>query len=265
MKRSTFVRSCIPRIALGAGLAFAPPLLLPGGEAAAQATATIVVTLVDDTTLEPLEGAKIQLDGVERTAVTDARGRAFLSDVRLADITLRAEHTGYGSVVEVVEVSAAEVLFLQIRLLRIDAILSGILVVARARSDEQGSSQEHVPGGVDAGATAADLLARGVPGLVVNWGSGLMGAGASVDIRGRTSINASTIPAIYLDGVRIDARTGDLPGTAGTQGLHVLQTIPASEVKEIRVLRGPSAAARYEDSVNGVILIELRKGTSGNR
>ena len=63
MKKSRFVRSCIPRIALGAGLAFAPILLLPGGEAAAQGRATLVVTVVDATTLKPLEGAKIQLDG----------------------------------------------------------------------------------------------------------------------------------------------------------------------------------------------------------
>lgn len=88
MKKSRFVRSCIPRIALGAGLAFAPILLLPGGEAAAQGRATRVVTVVDATTLEPLEGAKIQLDGVDRTAVADERGRVFLNGVPVGNVTV---------------------------------------------------------------------------------------------------------------------------------------------------------------------------------
>ena len=267
MERAGFVRICIHRIALGAGLAFAPTLLLPRGEAAGQAGATIVVTVVDAASLEPLEGAKIQLDGADTTAVADEEGRVSLDGVPEGDATLRARYPRYGSVVEIAAVSDAEVLFLQLQLPRIDAILSEIMVLGRAHAEEfeRGHSEERVPGDAEVAATAADLLARGVPGLIVNSGGGLTGAGATVDIRGRSSITGSNTPAIYLDGIRIDERASVLPGNPGTQALQVLDMIPASEVKEIRVLRGPAAVARYEDSVNGVILIELRKGEPEGR
>lgn len=265
MKKSRFVRSCIPRIALGAGLAFAPILLLPGGEAAAQGRATRVVTVVDATTLEPLEGAKIQLDGVDRTAVADERGRVFLNGVPVGNVTVRAEYPRYASAVEITAVSAEEVLFLQLQLPLVDAILSEILVRVQADELGRGHSEGRVPGD-QAAATAADLLARGVPGLIVNSGIGIIGAGATVEIRGRGSFVGSNAPAIYLDGMRIDERSGGaLPGNPDAHGLHVLETIPASDVKRIRVLRGPAASARFADSVNGVILIELRTGEPEGR
>ena len=87
-----------------------------------------------------------------------------------------------------------------------------------------------------------------------------------MEIRGRGSFTGSNAPAIYLDGMRINDRAGGvLPGNPDAQNLHVLETIPASEVKQIRVLRGPAASARFADSVNGVILIELRKGEPEGR
>ena len=40
--------------------------------------------------------------------------------------------------------------------------------------------------------------------------------------------------------------------------------IPASEIKRIRALRGPAAAAQYGESANGVILIETRRGEAND-
>ena len=88
-----------------------------------------------------------------------------------------------------------------------------------------------MPEDAEVAATAADLLARGVPGLIVNSSGGLTGAGATVDIHGRSSVTGSNAAAIYLDGIRIDERAGVLPGNPGTQALQVLDMIPASEVK----------------------------------
>ena len=49
-------------------------------------------------------------------------------------------------------------------------------------------------------------------------------------------------------------------GSTGYDVLHTLETIPASQVRQIRILRGPAAAAQYSESANGVILIETRRG-----
>ena len=111
--------------------------------------------------------------------------------------------------------------------------------------------------------TAADLLAQRVPGLIVDRTSGAVGGGARVLIRGVSSMSGSNAPAIYLDGIRIDDRSAPLRGSREPQALHALELIPASEVKQIRVLRGPAAAASYGAASNGVILIETRRGDPG--
>ncbi len=46
------------------------------------------------------------------------------------------------------------------------------------------------------------------------------------------------------------------------QALEVLRQIPASDVKDIQVLRGP-AAAFIQGSANGAILIETKFGLDG--
>ena len=80
MNASIRLCSCIPLIALAADLSFAPNLGLPGGDLAAQAPEHhIVAMVVDESSLEPLEGVLFQLDGANLTGVTDDRIFSSLS------------------------------------------------------------------------------------------------------------------------------------------------------------------------------------------
>ena len=256
MNGPRLLRSFIPVVALWTALA------LPAGDVEGQALGTIVVTVRDVMSFEHLEGARIRLDTGELTADTDEEGRVVFTRVPVGEVTLRVTHAGYGSVVEALTVTSMEETLLQVQLPRIETILDEILVLAGRQREgrAQGHSEALVEAEDSGPMTAADLLARQVPGLRVDQSSGAIGSGTRVRIRGTSSISGREAPYIYLDGLRISNDDAPLVGSREGQGLYVLEMIPASEIKRIRVLRGPAAAARYGESANGVILIETRKG-----
>ena len=75
----------------------------------------------------------------------------------------------------------------------------------------------------------------------------------------RASASSFTLrgePLILLDGVMISSGGA----TGGATALDALKQIPASDVIEIEVLRGPAATARYPLAANGVVLVETRAG-----
>ena len=101
--------------------------------------------------------------------------------------------------------------------------------------------------------TAADLLAREVPSARVT--TGFIG---HTDYRFRLREPASSFslggePIILLDGVMISGAGGEL-------ALEALKQIPASDVLEIEVLRGPAATSPYPMGANGVVLVKTRRG-----
>ena len=70
-------------------------------------------------------------------------------------------------------------------------------------------------------------------------------------LRGTGTIGLSGEPQVFLDGVRI--------GGFGP-AMEVLSQIPARDVRNIRVLRGP-ASAFLQGSADGSIHVETRSGS----
>lgn len=206
----------------------------------------IVGTVVDESSGEPLEGATVSLAEQGVSASTDANGVFQLSSVPTGDLTARVELPGYVTLVEQIEVLSDEVGLLQFRVSRVAAALEGLLVRARGQAVQGPSVTEAEPGKMFV-QSALDLLREQMPGVVIRSSAG---AETGIRIRGSSSL-LNNDPAIYLDGIRI--------GDAGSvSALHTLEQIPAERVARIRVLRGPSAAARFADANNGVILVETR-------
>lgn len=224
----------------------------------AQTRGSVVGSVVDEADDAPLEGATISVLSTDLSAVTDEQGEFILPHVPLGQATVKVEQPGYSSVVQTVDVSRADVTFLQVRLPRMEALLREILVRTGRRPASGGVEAEVRRRDDGRSNTAADLLADRVPGVDVTWGSGIVGQGAAIRIRGISSISLSNAPAVYLDGIRIDEGGGAT--AAGKAALTALEQIPAEQVERIRVLRGPSAAARYAESANGIILVETRRG-----
>lgn len=243
----------------------APGVLAGPGSLEAQSPGSVVGSVTDEVTGEPLEGAVVTVASgdVEARAEADQDGQFVLPDLPVGDVSLRAEHPGYGSVVEQVEVSASDVVFMRMQLPRVEALLDELLVRTNQRSSQE--LEGEVRRGNNESRTAADLLAHDVPGVQVTWGDGGVGSGAVIRIRGISSFVGPNDPVVLLDGVRIDDRGAGFDSSTRSQtALHTLETIPAESVARIRVLKGPSAAARYADAANGVILVETQGGDDGD-
>src|SRR5207244_6757199 len=74
----------------------------------------------------------------------------------------------------------------------------------------------------------------------------------------------SNHPLVYVDGGRVDAKTGDSGiGTGGTQA-SAFDNINPEEIESIDVIKGPAAATLYgTQAANGVIVVTTKKGRIG--
>ena len=103
--------------------------------------------------------------------------------------------------------------------------------------------------------TPADLLRGKTAGVVVTQGSGMPGAGATIRIRGGSSINANNDPLIVIDGLPVS--------NDGISGMSdPLSSINPEDIESFTVLKDASATAIYGSRAsNGVIVITTKKGS----
>lgn len=225
------------------------------GTLSAQSTGSLIGVVVDDVTLAPIEGADVSLGDFSDRSRTDESGEFTLEGVPAGTAYLRIEREGYVTSVESLEVHPLETSLLQFRMQRLGAMLGRLFVDV-----DDGRSRGHTESALvaDAGmSSASDILMRRVPGLSVSRVTGGAGSGLSVRLRGVSTIELTTQPAIYLDGVRID-------GGGTGEAMQALDQIPAAAVKRIRILRGPASTSRYPDGASGVILIETMESGQSN-
>ena len=103
-----------------------------------------------------------------------------------------------------------------------------------------------------------DLLVGKSSGVVITTSGGAPGSGASIRIRGGSSLNASNDPLIIIDGVPIDNNN-----VAGSNNL--LLFVNPNDIETFTVLKDASATAIYGSRAsNGVILITTKKGKAGS-
>ena len=96
--------------------------------------------------------------------------------------------------------------------------------------------------------SATDLIAGQVAGLVVTKAGGDPTTGATMRLRGTTSLKGDNGPLVVVDGV---------PGSS-------LNLVSPEDIASISVLKDASAAAIYgARSANGVIIITTKKGEEG--
>ena len=211
----------------------------------AQDGGSIVGEVVDDVTLEPIVGAAIAVVSHELSGVTNADGHFSLRDVPSGNISVRVEQIGYIAVVGEVEVRSNSVTFVRFPLSPLAFLLDELRVVAdrpEEEAEDGGSYTEIIPDESDSARNALELLTARVPSLTVRTDAVGGSTRSEIRIRGNASVFRSNMPSIYVDGARAD--------------IVYLEDLSATEVRRIRVLRGPSAASPYPDAANGVILVE---------
>ena len=215
--------------------------------------------VVDDRTMQPVQGAAVAVSGQDGTEVTSVDGSFSFGVLPVGVAHLRVQREGYSSTVEQVEVVPGGGTFLQLSIAQISAVLDELLVRVRSRRSRADLDTVQ-PNDSDSGATAADLLAYRLPGVTVDRGTGALGGGVEVRIRGVSSIAGAREPPIFLDGVRLNPSRPPGISLRTQPGLQILDEIPASQIRSIRVLRGASASVAYGELADGVIVIETNRG-----
>jgi hypothetical protein len=238
----------------GGALLLGALLLASCSPLAGQQLGVLGGVVVDEITGQPLPGAVISLPRIGRSVVARENGRFLLEGLPVGAVDVRFEASGYMTVVEQVELSAVH--FVQVRLTPVQAVLDTVLVIAGRRPPTRGGGDVVVRKDEEPWRSVLDLLEDQVPGVVVRRDGGNVGTGAAIYFRGVTSFQVSAAPQVYLDGIRLDGRTG-------ARSLHVLDMISADEVARVRVVRGASGPVGLGAAgANGAIVIETHGGTN---
>ncbi|MDD4971693.1 MAG: TonB-dependent receptor [Paludibacter sp.] len=212
----------------------------------------------DAKTGEPILGASILEKGTNNGVITNFEGAFTISVASKSTLVVR--YLGYLS--EEVPVSGKNTLVIQ---LKEDAIALGEVVAIGygtvRKNDATGSITAIKPDKLNRGLTtnAQDMLTGKIAGVSVISGGGTPGGGATIRIRGGSSLNASNDPLIVIDGLALD--NDGIKGVA-----NFLSTINPNDIETFSVLKDASATAIYGSRAsNGVILITTKKGETGGR
>ncbi|MBD0351452.1 MAG: TonB-dependent receptor [Flavisolibacter sp.] len=97
-------------------------------------------------------------------------------------------------------------------------------------------------------------------GVFINQGSGKLGQGLKIRVRGISSISANQQPFVVIDGVPVVSQA---LGSA-TEPDNPLATLNPDDIESIEVLKDAASAAIYgARASNGVILITTKQGKAG--
>ena len=203
--------------------------------------------------LGPVIGAAIIEAGTTNGAVTDLDGN-FSLRVSSPDATVEVSCIGYTT-----QTFKASAIPSTITLHEDSEFLDEVVVIGYGtvkKSDMTGSIATVKADEINKGVitTPADLLRGKSAGVVVTAGSGMPGSGATIRIRGGSSINASNDPLIVIDGLPVS--------NDGISGMSdPLSSINPEDIESFTVLKDASATAIYGSRAsNGVIVITTKKG-----
>ena len=211
--------------------------------------------IVKDATGEPVIGASVRVVGSQQGTVTDFDGLFTLDGVPQG-AKLQISSIGY----ETHEVTAASDLV--ITLAESTQMLQNLVVIGYGvvkKNDLTGSVTALKPDAKNKGVvvSAQDMLGGKVAGVSVTSNGGEPGGGATIRIRGGSSLNASNNPLVVIDGIAMDNN-----GISGIS--NPLSLVNPQDIESFNVLKDASATAIYGSrGSNGVIIITTKKGRRG--
>jgi len=209
-------------------------------------------TVTDKNTGEPLPGVNIQIVGTELGTATDFDGKYVLLKVP-ENAVLEFSFIGYKTVK--VPVTSKTI---NVQLEEDTNKLNEVIVVgygSAKKEDLTGAVNKVTPKDFNKGAVAnaQSLITGKIAGVTVVAPSGAPGEGASVNIRGLSSLSLTNEPLYVVNGIPLGN------GVSGSR--NDLNLINPNDIESIVVLKDASATAIYGSrAANGVILITTKKG-----
>ena len=111
-------------------------------------------------------------------------------------------------------------------------------------------------------ASPGQLLQGRVAGVISTTGSGNLGSGERMSIRGISSISAGNEPLYVIDGIPITNENANIFNFGET--MSSMATIAVNDIESIEVLKDAASAAIYGSRAsNGVVLITTKSGREG--
>ncbi len=214
---------------------------------------TITGKVTDASTGEGMIGANVAVISASVGTVTDFDGSYTLVVPEGHDL-LTISYTGYASVE--VRLTSSDVVNVA---LGSGIILDEIVTIGYGtvkREDATGAVQSVSSEDFNRVAITGsqELIAGKIPGVTITTADGAPGSGATIRIRGESSLTASRDPLIVIDGVPVE-------GTGIAGGRNPLNVINPNDIETFTVLKDASAAAIYGNRASGgVILITTKKG-----
>ena len=99
------------------------------------------------------------------------------------------------------------------------------------------------------------------PGVTISQGSGKLGAGVQIRVRGSASVTASNQPLYVIDGIPV---TSQDPSRANGDPVNPIADLNPNDIESITILKDAASAAIYGSRAsNGVVLITTKKGQQG--
>lgn len=237
------------------------PLILMTGMLCAvqvvQAQQQITGRVIDQQTGTPVVGATVAVKGTAVTAVTDNNGNFTINAAQGA--TLVISHVGY----QATEAAASG--NLNVQLISGENTLNEVVVVGygtRLKRDVTSSISkitnrdfENLPL-----PSFESALQGRASGVFINSGSGKLGQGMNIRVRGISSISANQQPFVVIDGVPVVSQALG----SSTEPDNPLATLNPDDIASIEVLKDAASAAIYgARASNGVILVTTKSGRSG--
>lgn len=211
---------------------------------------------VKDTTGEPVIGANVLVKGTTNGTITDFDGNFMLNVPK--DAILSVSFVGYKSA----EVKAASTVMVTLE--DDSQVLDAVIVIGYGsvkKNDMTGSVTAIKPDKLNKGliTNAQDMMTGKIAGVSVISKGGAPGEGATIRIRGGSSLTAENDPLIVIDGLAMDNK--------GVKGLaNPLSMVNPNDIESFTVLKDASATAIYGSRAsNGVIIITTKKGQAGAR
>lgn len=226
---------------------------------------------VIDQTGQPLAGATVLIKDKGEGVITDFDGNFEIKGLEPGTYNLVFSYVGYSTLTQQVDLTQGNTVVnvtLKTDLLQMDeVVITGVGNVLRKKeittpiASLSNAQIEAAPvSGVDG------LLQGRIPGLRVNLNSGVPGSGARILNRGVVSTFGSTIPVIYIDGVRVDNGSDNTLNLGdGADRSSALADLTVDDIERVEVIKAGAASTLFgSDAGNGVIQIFTKRGKIGD-
>jgi TonB-linked SusC/RagA family outer membrane protein len=243
---------------------------------AAAATGTITGVVRQATDRTPLPGVNVVVKGTATGTATDGEGRYTLAGVP-AGATLVFSFVGYESVERKADGGA-----LDVALTASNRDLDEVVVlgygIKQERRDLVTAVQEVTSKDIieSRQTNIVNAMQGKVAGVNITSSGGGPGEGASIVIRGGTSLDGDNQPLFVIDGMIMDNSSfqeSTAPGGGSAFNGLLGRSVGAAnragdlnpeDIASMTVLKGPAAAALYGlRAANGAVVITTKKGSAG--